>query len=58
MGAYDLQPPFHLLALGPLCMHMHMEWSPPSPRKIEIEFNKETGDQAHNMASHTDWQPA
>lgn len=38
-------------------MRVHMEWSPLSPRKIEIELNKEAGDEAYNMANHTDWQP-
>lgn len=51
-----LRPPFHLLALWPLCTHMCMEWSTLSPRKTEIEFNKEAGDQACNMARHTDGQ--
>lgn len=55
MGPCELRPPFHLLALGTLCMHIG--WSPPSPRKTEIEFNKEADDQAHNMASPADWHP-
>lgn len=58
MGPYDLRPPFHLLALGPLCTHMYMEWSAPSPRKIEIEFNNETDEPAHNMTNYTDCQTA
>lgn len=50
MGPYGLWPPFHLLTLGPLCMHMRMEWSLPSLGTTEIEFNKEAGDQTDDMA--------
>lgn len=37
--------------------HVHMECPSALPWKTEVEFSKEAGDQAHNMANHTDWQP-